>query len=79
MVAFVSFLTLLKRIGAGRSGYTAAVIPVVAMLASTAFEGYRWSAAAVIGMTLVLAGTVLVLRVKERVARSAGAPRDSTT
>jgi drug/metabolite transporter (DMT)-like permease len=78
VVAFVSFLTLLKRIGAGRSGYTAAVIPVVAMLASTAFEGYRWSAAAVIGMILVLAGTVLVLRVKERVARSAGAPRDST-
>jgi hypothetical protein len=29
-------------------------------------------------MILVLVGTVLVLRVKERVARSAGAPRDST-
>ena len=44
VVAFVSFLTLLRRIGAGRSGYTAAVIPVTAMLASTLFEGYRWSA-----------------------------------
>jgi drug/metabolite transporter (DMT)-like permease len=70
VVAFVSYLTLLRRIGAGRSGYTAAVIPVVAMVASTAFEGYRWTGVALAGMVLVLVGTVLVLRVKER-----GTPR----
>jgi drug/metabolite transporter (DMT)-like permease len=68
VVAFVSYLTLLQRIGAGRAGYSAAVIPVVAMLASTLFEHYRWTAPAVAGMLLVLAGTVLVLRVKERAA-----------
>jgi drug/metabolite transporter (DMT)-like permease len=71
VVAFVSYLTLLRRIGAGRAGYTAAVIPVVAMLASTAFEGYHWTAPALAGMALVLAGTVLVLRVKERAASPA--------
>jgi drug/metabolite transporter (DMT)-like permease len=70
VVAFVSYLTLLRRIGAGRSGYTAAVIPAVAMLASTAFEGYRWTGTALAGMALVLAGTVLVLRAKERIAAS---------
>jgi len=70
VVAFVSFLTLLHRIGAGRSGYTAAVIPVVAMLASTVFEGYRWSLAALAGMALVVAGTVFVLRVKESAAHA---------
>ncbi len=64
--AFVAYLTLLRRIGAGRAGYTAAVIPVVAMGASTAFEGYRWSGLALAGMGLVLAGNVLVLREKER-------------
>jgi drug/metabolite transporter (DMT)-like permease len=69
VVAFVSFLTLLKRIGAGRSGYTAAVIPLLAMLATTVFEGYRWSAAPVAGMLLVLVGTVFVLRAKERSVR----------
>jgi drug/metabolite transporter (DMT)-like permease len=73
VIAFVSFLTLLRRIGAGRSGYTAAVIPAVAMLASTLFEGYRWSAAAVAGMALVLAGTVLVLRAKQRTATASHA------
>ena len=72
VVAFMAFLTLLKRIGAGRSGYTAAVIPLIAMLASTAFEGYRWSAAPVAGMLLVVGGTVLVLRAKERVASPIG-------
>ncbi len=66
VVAFVAFLTLITRIGAGRSGYTAAVIPLLAMLATTAFEGYRWSAAPATGMLLVLGGTVLVLRAKER-------------
>jgi drug/metabolite transporter (DMT)-like permease len=71
VIAFVSFLTLLKRIGAGRSGYTSAVIPLVAMIVSNVFEGYRWTAAALTGMALVLVGTVLVLRVKDRVAREA--------
>jgi len=64
VAAFVSFLTLVKRVGAGRSGYTAVVIPVVAMLASTLFEGYRWTMVAVLGMGLVLLGTVLVLRAR---------------
>jgi drug/metabolite transporter (DMT)-like permease len=68
VVAFVAYLTLLQRIGAGRAGYTAAVIPVVAMLASTAFEAYRWTLSAAAGMVLVLAGTVLVLRAREKAA-----------
>jgi drug/metabolite transporter (DMT)-like permease len=75
VIAFVSFLTLLKRIGAGRSGYTSAVIPLIAMVASTVFEGYRWTSGALAGMALVLAGTVLVLRVKQR----ASAPDGATT
>ncbi len=74
VVAFVSYLTLLQRIGAGRAGYSAAVIPAVAMLASTLFEHYRWTAPAVAGMVLVLAGTVLVLRARERVAVKAPRP-----
>jgi drug/metabolite transporter (DMT)-like permease len=60
--AFISYLTLLRRIGAGRAGYTAVVIPVVAMANSTVFEGYRWTAPALGGMLLVLTGNVLVLR-----------------
>jgi drug/metabolite transporter (DMT)-like permease len=68
VIAFVTYLTLLHRIGAGRSGYTAAAIPVLAMVSSTLFEGYRWTPSALAGMVLVLAGTVLVLRGKARAA-----------
>jgi drug/metabolite transporter (DMT)-like permease len=64
VVAFGSYLTLVRRIGSGRSGYTAAVIPAIAMAVSTLFEGYRWTAGALAGMALVLAGTVLVLRAR---------------
>lgn len=61
VIAFVGYLTLLKRIGAGRSGYTSAAIPVLAMLISTFFEDYVWTAPAIAGMVLVLIGNVLVL------------------
>ena len=66
VVAFVAYLTLLRRIGAGRSGYISAVIPVLAMVTSSLFEGYRWSTPALAGMALVVAGNVLVLREKAR-------------
>lgn len=69
--AFVAYLTLLRRIGAGRSGYTAAAIPVLAMVTSTLFEGYRWTAPALAGMGLVLAGNVLVLRGRARASPAA--------
>jgi drug/metabolite transporter (DMT)-like permease len=61
VIAFVGYLTLLKRIGAGRAGYTSAVIPVLAMIISTFFEDYVWTASAIAGMVLVLVGNVLVL------------------
>jgi drug/metabolite transporter (DMT)-like permease len=60
--AFIAYLTLLRRVGSGRAGYTAVVTPMLAMLTSTVFEGYRWSAPAVAGMALVFSGNVLVLR-----------------
>jgi drug/metabolite transporter (DMT)-like permease len=62
VVAFVSFLTLLARIGAGRAGYVAVSVPVLAMAMSTVFEGYRASALALSGMSLVLVGNALMLR-----------------
>jgi drug/metabolite transporter (DMT)-like permease len=64
VVAFVTYLTLVKRIGAGRAGYSSVVIPVIAMGTSTVFEGYRWTGLALLGMAMVVAGNVLVLRRK---------------
>jgi drug/metabolite transporter (DMT)-like permease len=60
--AFVAYLTLIKRVGAGRSGYSAVLVPVLAMLLSTLFEGYRWTGLAVLGMALVAGGNLLVMQ-----------------
>lgn len=69
VLAFGAYLTLVGRIGADRAGYTAAVIPIVAVLLSTAFEGLRWHAATFAGVAICLAGNVLVLRGKAAAAR----------
>ncbi len=62
VVAFASYLTLLRRIGAARAGYATVLFPIVALAVSTLVEGYRWTLAAVLGAALALAGNVLVLR-----------------
>jgi drug/metabolite transporter (DMT)-like permease len=64
VVAFVTYLTLVKRLGAGPAGYSSVIIPVIAMATSTVFEGYRWTALALLGMAMVVVGNVLVMRRK---------------
>ena len=64
IVAFGAYFKLIQRIGAGRASFTAVVIPVVAMVLSTAFEGYQWTLAATIGAALALAGNYLALTAK---------------
>jgi drug/metabolite transporter (DMT)-like permease len=60
--AFVAYLTLQARIGADRAGYVGVVTPVLALTLSTVLEGYRWTAPAVAGAVLCLAGNLLVLK-----------------
>lgn len=62
VIAFASYLTLLGRIGPARAGYMTVLFPVVALAASTVFEGYTWTWAAAAGVALVIAGNVMVLR-----------------
>lgn len=69
VVAFGAYLTLLKQVGVGPSSYTSVAIPVVAMLLSTLFEGYRWSGLSLVGVVLAAVGNVLVLRQRGRTGR----------
>ncbi len=62
VLAFGAYLTLMKRIGAGRAGYSMVAIPVVALLISTFLEHLQWTVLMWIGVALCLAGNVLVLR-----------------
>ena len=72
VVAFVTYFTLLKRVGAGPSSYIAVATPVIALLVSTLFEGYRWTWVAGLGVLLAVLGNWLALRP----APDAAAPRD---
>ncbi len=70
--AFWIYLALLGRMGADRAAYTTVLSPVLALLVSTLFEDYRWSAMAFGGIALVVAGNVLVLTGRRAPQRPSG-------
>lgn len=69
VVAFVTYLTLLRRAGPATASFVGVATPVIAMLLSTAFEGYRWTALGAAGVALAVLGNVIALR--NRTARTA--------
>ena len=66
VIAFASYLTLLKLVGPGPASYVGVATPVVAMIASTLFEGYRWTPLAAFGVVLVIVGNWLALKPARR-------------
>lgn len=70
VLAFGAYLTLVGRIGADRAGYTAAAIPIVALLLSVGFEDLHLGAPEMFGIALCVAGNILVLRKRPPAAPS---------
>ena len=64
ILAFAAYLTLLHRVGAARAGYIGVMVPIVALVISAAFEGFRWHALTWAGIAVSVAGNVIVLRRK---------------
>ena len=62
ILAFGGFLTLLGRIGAARAGYIGVMVPIVALVVSAVFEGYRWELLSLVGVAVSIAGNVIILR-----------------
>lgn len=61
VIAFVSYLTLLNRIGAHKASYASVMFPAVAVIISTFVEGFAWSTYTFIGLFFILAGNLVVL------------------
>ncbi|MCF6249067.1 MAG: DMT family transporter [Desulfobacula sp.] len=61
IIAFGSYLTLIGSIGADKASYTIMVVPIVALILSSFFEGYVWSTTAVFGLAFVVGGNFLAL------------------
>lgn len=65
VAAFPLYFRLLRDIGAAQGAYVNVVVPIVAMTLSTVFEGYRWSALAVAGVVVALAGMAVALSARK--------------
>jgi drug/metabolite transporter (DMT)-like permease len=75
VIGFTAYLTLVGRIGPERAAYCTVLFPIVALAVSTVFEGYRWSALAVIGLVLVVAGNLVAFDLTRRLFVRPAVPR----
>ncbi|MDB4157369.1 DMT family transporter [Candidatus Pelagibacter sp.] len=62
--AFIFYLKLLEKVGAGRAGYVGVVMPVLALLISTIFEDLMWKTDLIVGFPILIIGAVLVINQK---------------
>ncbi|MCG6930975.1 MAG: DMT family transporter [Desulfofustis sp.] len=62
VIAFGCYLTLVGTIGADRAAYATLLFPIVALVISTIWEDYRWTASAASGVVLILAGNLWIIR-----------------
>lgn len=63
-LAFPLYFGVLRVIGPAKAAYSGVIVPVIAMLLSTVFEGYRWSPLAAAGAVLAAVGLVVALRAR---------------
>lgn len=61
VLAFACFLTLQDRVGVGRAGTVGVMTPLLALVVSLLFEGFRPDALTVVGAIFAIAGNALML------------------
>ncbi len=61
VIAFASFLRLVRSIGPGRAAYATVLFPIVALGVSNVMEGLVWNWSMAVGLALVVAGNALIL------------------
>ena len=61
-LAFTLYFGIIRAVGAGKAAYSSLLVPIIAMLLSTVFEGYRWSTLALAGGLVALIGLFIALR-----------------
>ncbi|MCP5086767.1 MAG: EamA family transporter, partial [Rhodobacteraceae bacterium] len=60
IVGFTTYLLLVARVGSAQAGYATVIFPVVALMASTLFEGFQWTPIAIAGVILALIGNLVM-------------------
>jgi len=64
VVAFYLYLKLLENIGSARAGYIGVIMPIIALIISTIFEGLQWTNNLIFGLPVLIFGCVLILNQK---------------
>jgi drug/metabolite transporter (DMT)-like permease len=59
---FTAYLVLAGRIGAAGAGYATVLFPIVALTASSLFEGYEWAPLSMLGVALAGLGNLVMFR-----------------
>ena len=67
--AFIFYLRLLEKVGAGRAGYVGVVMPVLALLISTVFENLEWKIDLIVGLPILIIGAILVINQKIKILK----------
>ncbi len=62
VAGFTFYLMLVARAGSARAGYATVLFPVIALCASTIFEGFVWSPLVVGGILLTVVGNVVMFQ-----------------
>ena len=73
VVTFPLYYGLVRKVGAGTAAYSSVVVPIVAMVLSTVFEGFVWGPLPAAGAAITLMGMVVAMR-----GRAAPPPRRAT-
>lgn len=66
VVAFYLYLKLLENIGSARAGYIGVIMPIIALIISTIFEGLQWTNNLIVGLPVLIFGCVLILNQKSK-------------
>ncbi|UTW54544.1 DMT family transporter [Kordiimonas sp. SCSIO 12610] len=66
VIAFTLYLWLMEKMGMARAGYIAVMTPIVALIISTFLEGFMWTLPAVIGLSLVILGNIVMINKKQQ-------------
>jgi drug/metabolite transporter (DMT)-like permease len=60
-LTFSLYFPVVRKIGPGKAAYSSVLVPVIAMAFSTVIEDYRWTAIAIAGAVLTLAGMLIAI------------------
>ena len=65
VATFPLYYPLVRTVGAGKAAYSSVLVPVVAMVLSTLFEGFAWTVLAAGGAALAMVGMLIALRARD--------------